>query len=306
MRLGEGRIDLGGGSLGGFLSKGGMKQVMSSTLRKLQRNTFFPSFELDAEMAAEICSLSKKQNIRTLRGYPSGLYLLAKYAESGNLDFDHLKIVQSTSELLYPEQRETIEKNLTADVYDQYGAGEIQAIAAQCERKEAYHVFQEHVIVEDPGMQGKKQSRVPAIITDLDNHGMPFIRYELGDILNFEGASCSCERNLQKIAKVEGRTHDFLTTSDGRLVPGEFIPHLFQKVVGFDRYFVHQLTMIEIQVKIVKNERFNQSEIDRLTEQLQDIMGTDVKIEFQEVEQIEKSPTGKIFFIKSDVEPSFD
>lgn len=306
MRLGEGRIDLGGGSLGGFLSKGGMKQTLSTILRKMQRNFFFPSFELNVEMASEICELSKKQNIRTLRGYPSGLYLLAKYAESANLDFDHLKIIQSTSELLYPGQRETIEKHLTADIYDQYGSGEILAIAAQCDRKEAYHVFEEHVIVEDPQMLGKHSQRVPAIITDLDNYAMPFIRYELGDILNFEGANCSCDRNLLKISKVEGRTHDFLTSTDGRLVPGEFIPHLFQKVAGFDRYFVHQLTTSEIDVKVVKNVNFNQREIDSLIKQMRGTLGADMKIDFHEVEEIEKSPTGKSFFIKSDVEPSFD
>jgi phenylacetate-CoA ligase len=306
MNLGEGRIDLGGGSLGGFLSKGGMKQTLSTILRKLQRISFFPSFELDAEMALEIWKLSQKHKIRTLRGYPSGLYLLAKFAESANLDFEHLRSIQSTSELLYPEQRETIETHLTADVYDQYGSGEIMSIAAQCDRKEAYHVFQEHVIVEDPAMQGKEGDRVSAILTDLDNYAMPFIRYELGDILNFEGASCSCSRNLRKIAKIEGRTHDFLTTSEGRLVPGEYIPHLFQKVKGFDRYFVHQFSKSEIEVKIVKNENFNPGEIERLRKQMYDIMGVDMKIEFREVSEIEKSPTGKIFFIKSDVEPTFD
>lgn len=306
MRFGEGRIDLGGGSLGGYLSKGGMKQALSTILRKVQRNPFFPSFELDAEMALEICNLSNKYKIRVLRGYPSGIYLLAKYAESMNLDFSQLKIVQSTSELLFPQQRTTIERHLTADVYDQYGSAEILSIASQCDKKQAYHVFEEHVIAEDPKLLGKTSDRVSAIITDLDNYAMPFIRYELGDILNFRDASCSCERCLLKIAKVEGRTHDFLTSTDGRPVPGEFIPHLYQKVVGFDQYFVHQVSTYEIEVRIVKNEYFNQKEIDALIRQMQEILGADMKIVFQEVEEIEKSPTGKIFFIKSEVEPTFD
>jgi hypothetical protein len=59
-------------------------------------------------------------------------------------------------------------------------------------------------------------------------------------------------------------------------------------------------------VKIVKNENFNPGEIERLRKQMYDIMGVDMKIEFREVSEIEKSPTGKIFFIKSDVEPTFD
>jgi phenylacetate-CoA ligase len=257
-------------------------------------------------MAAEIAARSKMHKIRTLRGYPSAIYILAKYAESASLDFEHLEIVQSTSELLFPEQRETIEKQLTADVYDQYGSAEILSIAAQCEKKEAYHAFEEHVIIEDPVIQGRNGERVPAIITDLDNLAMPFIRYELGDVLNFVDPSCSCDRGLMKISKIEGRTHDFLTTTEGRPIPGEFIPHLFQKVIGFDRYFVHQLSMTEVTVDVVKNEKFNLKEIDDLARQMREILGSEIKIEFQPVEEIKPSPTGKIFFIKSEVEPTFD
>ncbi len=257
-------------------------------------------------MATEICQLTKKRNIRTLRGYPSGIYLLARYAESLNLDFGHLEIVQSTSERLYPEQRETIEKYLSANVYDQYGSAEILSIAAQCEKKQAYHVFEEHVLVEDPTLLGLSVKRIPAIITDLDNFAMPFIRYELGDVLNFENPSCDCERNLLKISKVEGRTHDFLTSTSGRLVPGEFIPHIFQKIKGFDRYFVHQLSLTEVEITIVKNDFFDEKEIELVLEPMKRILGSDMRISFIEVESIESSPTGKLVFIKSDVDPSFD
>ncbi|MHA2424853.1 MAG: hypothetical protein ACXAEF_08700, partial [Candidatus Thorarchaeota archaeon] len=97
MRPGEGRFDVGGGSLGGFLSKGRAKDFLSKGLRWFQNYTFYPSFQLDDVMARDIAISSRKKGIRTIRGYPSGLYLLAKYAKDEGLDFEHIKIIQSTS-----------------------------------------------------------------------------------------------------------------------------------------------------------------------------------------------------------------
>ncbi len=306
MRLGEGRFDIGGGSLGGFLSKGLARDTLRSVQRWLQKGAFYPVFSLDKAMAREIAESAKAKGIRVFRGYPSGLYVLAMYAKTEGLDFDAVRIVQSTSERVYPHQREVIESQLTADMYDQYGAAEILSIAAQCEKKKGYHVFDEHVIVEDDRTLHATNGRVPAIITDLDNFAMPFIRYELGDVLNFKGASCSCGRGLSTVAKVEGRTHDFLTATDGRPIAGEFVPHLFQKVRGFDRYFIHQVSESEIVVSIVSNEKYSAIEVDELTRLMKEHLGQDMEIRFESVEQIDLSSTGKLHFIKSDVEPVFD
>jgi len=306
MKLGEGRFEIGGGSLGGFLKKGTVKDILSNTLKRIQKIQFYPIFDLDLNMAKQISDNARKLGIRIFRGYPSGLYVLAKYALSEGLDFTGVKIIQSTSELLYADLRTTIESGLSADVFDQYGAAEILSIAAQCERKKAYHVFDEHVIVENEKMLDSKNGRVPAILTDLDNFAMPFIRYEIGDVLNFNNSSCKCGRGLSTIGKVEGRTHDFLSTTDGRPIAGEFIPHLFQKVQGFDRYFVHQVSESEIKVEVVKNVQYSESEVFELIKMMKRTLGSDMKIDFVPVEKIDPSSTGKLSFIKSDVSPLFD
>jgi phenylacetate-CoA ligase len=274
-------------------------------LKRIQKIEFYPIFDLDLNMAKKISANAKRLGIHVVRGYPSGLYILARFALSEGLDFQGIKIVQSTSERLYPEQREIIESGLSADIFDQYGAGEILSVAAQCEKKKAYHVFDEHVIVENERTLESKEGRVLAVITDLDNYAMPFIRYELGDVLNFNNAGCTCGRGLSTVGKIEGRTHDFLSAANGRPIPGEFIPHLFQKVQGFDRYFVHQLSESEINVSIVRNEQYSDAEIRQLTKLMRDILGHDMRIHFESVERIELSPTGKLSFIKSEVKPVF-
>ena len=305
MRIGESRYDIGGGSLGGYISKGRIRDTLVTIRRKLDKSSFFPIFNMNAKMAEEICKSSKSNGIRVIRGYPSGLYVLAMLVKSDGLNSGHIKIIQSTSERLYPHQRDVIENNLSANVYDQYGAGEVLAIAAQCEKKGPYHIFDEHVIVEDERTLEVKDGRVPAIITDLDNYAMPFIRYELGDVLNLKERECSCGRGLSTVGKIEGRTHDFLVAFDGRPIPGEFIPHLFQKVTGFDRYFVNQLSETEIVVKIVKNDNYREFEVKQLTELMKDVLGKEMVIRFESVDVIELSKTGKLSFIKSEIKPRF-
>lgn len=305
LRSGEGILAVGGGSLGGYLGTGRLKAELTRILDVIQKNYFFPVFSLDESMAMEISNLVNKAGVRILRGYPSGLYLLAKYALAHELPFDNVTTCLSTAERLYPHQRETIESVFSADLYDQYGSGEILALAAQCEQKEAYHVFDEHVIVENLETLEEKNGRVPAIVTDLDNYVMPFIRYELGDVLKLNESKCSCGRGLSTVGKIEGRTHDFLTAIDGRAIPGEFVPHLFQKVEGFDRYFVHQLSESEMIVSIVKNERFSTSEVDELTRVMKSTLGSQMEIRFESVEDIESTPSGKLQFICSEVKPSF-
>ena len=74
------------------------------------------------------------------------------------------------------------------------------------------------------------------VITDLFNYGMPFIRYATGDRAVAGFTSCECGRGLPLMRKIVGRQLDVIRTPDGRIIPGEFFPHLmkdFQTVCRF-------------------------------------------------------------------------
>ena len=191
-----------------------------------------------------------------------------------------------------------------ARVFISYRRDDSKAITGRIADRLKIAFGDEHVVVERP-QDDAKSKIIPARITDLDNYAMPFIRYENGDVLDFTSTTCDCGRGLATLCKVLGRTHDFLVATDNRPIPGEIIPHAFQKVIGFDRYFVHQKTRRLIEIQIIENEDSSEKEIEELKKVLRGVLGEDMEIEFIQVEHIETPDSGKLIFIKSDIHPTF-
>lgn len=95
-----------------------------------------------------------------------------------------------------------------------YGATEVNLIAVECPRAAGPHVAEDLVIVEvvdadnrpvPPGRTGEK-----VLITTLFNRGMPFIRYELPDLVAVADGPCPCGCRGLGRAAVQGRQQDVL------------------------------------------------------------------------------------------------
>ena len=112
-----------------------------------------------------------------------------------------------------------------------------------------------------------------ARIIDLDNFASPFIRYENGDIIKQIVKVCECGRNLDCISNIEGRTHDFITTSDGSLIAGKFLTHLFQSIKGIDQYFIFQQFINHLISSVKPNEIFSQQELDLYINKIREFVG---------------------------------
>jgi len=289
----EKKFQFSGGSLGGFLTQ---KSKIRLNLEKFMTGQhLFPAFEMNEKnMEKYLEIIEKNQNIKYLRGYPSSIYLLAKYIENHGINNIKFKAILTTAEKLYSFQKNDIEKAFNCKVFDQYGCGEILSIAAQCSINNQYHVTDEHVIVET-GLNNIAQ------ITDLDNFVSPFIRYENGDMLELSKTSCECGRQLSCLTKIEGRTHDYIVTSEKGLIAGEFFPHLFQNINGIDQYFILQQSINQLIVSVIPNEKFSQNELELYITKIKEYVGEEMQIEIDIVDEIPLTTSGKRLFIKSNV-----
>lgn len=117
----------------------------------------------------------------SIEGYPSAIYTLAQHFQTKGYSLYSLKQVLTTAENLEGYQRELIEK-IFAPTGDLYGSGEVLGVATRPIGDDKYYVFDPHVIIEvvDSGIPGMKD----IIVTDLDNYGMPMIRYKIGDMID--------------------------------------------------------------------------------------------------------------------------
>lgn len=188
-----------------------------------------------------------------LYGYPSILYLLARYIVHHKIVVKTIDRVITTSEMLFPGQRKLIEQAFHAPVYDEYGCPEAGLIAGECEYHQGLHYAMEICIVEvlddtharvEPGHTGH------LVATNLFNRAMCLIRYDTGDFGAVSDEKCECGRGLLQIKNLEGRSRDLIYTPGNKFIHGVEINHLIYNHPWIDRYQIIQETSHDLKINL--------------------------------------------------------
>lgn len=297
---GEPLICLFGGTLG--LKRTSVKDIFRNLMIQ---QVDYPAFEVKTENLKKIQSLFVRVKPKALLGYTSSIYNLCCLLEKNNIEIS-VPIVFTTGEVLPYEYRDFINNVLNAKVYDYYGFGEIQAVAYQCPSTNNYHLSDEKVILElEPVQEYSNPLIGRALFTDLTNYSFPLIRYEPGDIVELAEKKCACGRNLTTIKRIIGRTHDFIRSSNGKVLPGIFFPHLFSKVPSIRYYQIVQDVMDQITIKYIplSHNQDIQNEKRTLSQKIREYTSSSMEITFQEVYELPKTPSGKLQVVVSNIDP---
>jgi phenylacetate-CoA ligase len=177
-------------------------------------------------------------------------------------------------------------------------------IAAECSFQEGLHINSENIMVEIDdynqiyGIKGLGE----IIVTDLNNYAMPFIRYNMGDVGIKSNKLCSCGRGLPVISDVKGRSSDFIKTKSGKIIHGESFSHLFYGLSGIIKYQIIQESYENIHVIICSQEKISSEINDTINKKLKDIIGNDVNVTLEQVNEIKTTDSGKYRFAISEIE----
>jgi phenylacetate-CoA ligase len=125
-----------------------------------------------------------------------------------------------------------------------------------------------------------------AVVTTLNQHGMPLIRYRLGDLCAWTGRACSCGCTLPLIHPPEGRSDDALRFPGGVVVsPLGFYRLLRAKEI--ERFQVIQESEELVRVLIIPSEAWLESVTARLAEELTALLPSGVRLQVELVGEIE-------------------
>lgn len=166
-------------------------------------------------------------------GRPSAYWQLANNLREKGIVPPVPRLITSGAELLFPHVRKLIENVFRCRVADYYNCEEIGNLAWECPANPGLmHPNTATGWIEVVDKQGNV---VPAgieghlIVTNLFNHSMPFIRYELGDRgTMMKPGHCQCGFNGPVMRLTEGRNENFIVLPDGR----EITPRLMFEVVN--------------------------------------------------------------------------
>jgi phenylacetate-CoA ligase len=177
-----------------------------------------------------------------LVGYATVVGQLARASLAGRLGIRPVQ-VSTNSEPLLDEDRRGIADAWQAPVHNLWGSTEIGVQAVGCARGEGLHVCEDEVVLErvdDSGAPvGPDEPAARTLATGLANRTFPFIRYDLGDQVNWLDGECACGSAFARVADIGGRRDD-----DFRYDTASIPASVFRHVLGTDprvsEYQVHQ------------------------------------------------------------------
>ncbi len=231
-----------------FAAREGVKQRLRRTF--VDRSLILLSGSLDEPTLEHHARSLGRYRPKLIRAFPNPLVILAKFIRASNRFGPkgsapiRPAAVLTTGEPLLAPHRRLFEEVFGCPVFDCYASRECGQHACECEAHDGLHINADclYLEFERDGQPVATGEPGQILVTDLDNYGMPFIRYAIEDVgIPLEGA-CSCGRTLPRMAMQAGRISDFVVSPyDGSYVSGASLCH-YLLVAGPD---VGQLQIVQ-------------------------------------------------------------
>ncbi|MBL7085615.1 MAG: phenylacetate--CoA ligase family protein [Candidatus Cloacimonetes bacterium] len=282
-------------------SKGHISRVKEIFIDYLLNIKRISPVNIHPEELDRVLSLLCNNSPTFLRGYASAIYSLAKYAlQKNKLIYPNpIKVIISTGEMLFHNQRKIINKVFNTPISNEYGANECGLIATECKEGQM-HIQDENVLVEivnEDGFHTVKTGRI--ILTALNSFATPFIRYEIGDTGSVENIKCECGRCLSVLKSIEGRVFDFIVLPDGRrlsivgIFVFEILTKLPRELQKIDNFQIIQNSDDELLFKLLSQSKKFSIIKKFIKKEIKRYIGDSVKIEIQQVSKIQPDKNGK-------------
>ena len=238
-----------------------------------------------------------------IEGYPSTLFILAKFLSSRGRMLS-MKAALTSSETLFPIQRETIENAFACRVFDYYGLAERVVFASECAEHTGHHLNSDFSITELLDSRGNSVATgdIGWIVgTGLHNYAMPLIRYKSNDVTSIKPTQCACGRCFPLMEDVTTKAEDIVTTKDGRFISSSVLTHPFKPLVNIAESQIIQEDLENLRIKIVRNRLYSDQDSAELIAAMQKRVGSEMKIHLEFVDYIPRTPSGKFRWVISKV-----
>ena len=270
---------------------------------KIHNMLWMSSFHLSKDFLPHYFKKLKQYHPSAIEGYPSTVYILARYLKNVGHKFP-VKAVITSSETLLPTQRELIEEYFQAPVFDFYAMAERVAFAGQCPEAHEYHLNFEYALNETVDSQGNPvQSGKEGYLlgTSLLNFGMPLIRYKTSDVTSIKNDQCKCGRYMPRLSGITTKDEDIVVTPEGKLISSSVLTHPFKPLDAVQESQIVQEDIDCLCVKIVRREGYTDNDSDKLVAALRERVGPSMRIELEFVDHIPRTKAGKLRWVISKV-----
>jgi len=276
------------------------ERLLEPIIRRFQRSLVLGRQGISEETLPEIIHALATMRPKTIAAYPSVLALLAQHIRDTGVPAPQLHALLTGGELMFEHQRTLIREVFGKEPFSRYGSHENSLLGTECDQHSGFHMFAQDLVVEvvdDSGQPVPTGVEGHILITNLHARGMPFIRYDTGDIGEWATELCPCGRGLPLIKHLTGRSCDIIVTPSGRRVAGTGVGMSRMALLGISGLQLVQEQLDTVQVRLVVPRDGNDKDRQRVKQGVTDILhrslGNDMSLDIRFVDHIEPTPAGK-------------
>jgi phenylacetate-CoA ligase len=278
--------------------------------RYIRNERWLNAFRMTSEQIKVYVEVINKFKPIQILAYVESIFELAKFIEQNKLNVHHPKSIMTSAGTLYPYMRETIERVFQTKVFNRYGSREVGDIACECEHHQGLHVstLTHYVeIIKEDGTLAQPGEIGEIVVTSLINYAMPLIRYRIGDTGVWAKNQCNCGRNWPVLETISGRVTDHFVKKDGTVVHGEYFTHLLYHKEWVKKFQFVQKDYELIILKIVLRDAtenpkmYLAEDLNSIIKDIQVVMGKDCVVEFEFLDDIPPTASGKYRYTISEV-----
>ena len=239
-------------------------------------------------------TLKTDKNIEVIIGYSSSLTELADYmlSKGDKSDMFSVRVVIADSDTLTKRGKESIEKVFGCPVINRYDNEEQGILAYTKPYDEEFTVnvasYYIEILSMDSDLPAAPGETGRVVVTDMYNKAMAFIRYDTGDLAiagKCDGNRCLTLKSLQ------GRTSDVVYASDGTSVYSPSINNYVCDFYDIKKYQLIQKNKGVFEINLVCDR--DSSSIQRVEQNLRKLLGVDIELVINIVEDIPAGKNGK-------------
>jgi phenylacetate-coenzyme A ligase PaaK-like adenylate-forming protein len=231
--------------------------------------------------------------------------LLADEIIRSGVHFPEPEAVLLASEMVYDFQLERIKMAFpNARLFAHYGCSEWTVLAAWCEHRRVYHVLPQYSLVEVDEKTGE------IIGTNLYNDVNAFVRYRMTDSASgVETVPCAaCRRPYATVfGGIDGRQEDYLFSSERGWIAPAIVTYPLKHLHHIHELQFHQDDPAKLILKYVLRpaaaREHAATELSEIETGLRRLVGQNLRLVFEQVQEIPRGPTGKYKWIVSRLEP---
>ena len=260
---------------------------------------FFSSYHLSLKNIPYYINKLNEFKPEFIHGYPSSIYLLAKFILENELQMRFRpKMIVTSSETTFDFQRHTIEEAFKSKVYILYGNIELCGNITECPNG-SLHVQPYHSLVrviKEDGEDAKRNEDGHIVATNFSNYAFPLINYDTEDIVKIHNdQNCACNTGGMIFESIRGRVEDFIVTPEGRVVGR--LGHIFKDTKYVRNAQIVQDSPDQMVIRIEPGKRYSSAIEGIILKEARSRLGSSIEIDFDYVDEIKKDKNGKFRFI---------